>query len=118
MTECRVCGHELTTTYVPGVLVCLHCHTSYNLATKTVDTYNTKVGISDCKHRKKSFICGANWTGNDGHGRYNVSICPDCGQFHIWGDQNGEHYEIRFELPSDDLVQAAGKYAAFLSECP
>lgn len=115
MKKCRVCGHELEET-LPGVLVCEYCHTSYNLATKTVDTVNTRVSPIDCKHRKHLFICSSRWGGPDGSGRYHVSICADCGQFFVYGDQNGQHYAIKFDLVSDEAVEAAGKYAALVAD--
>jgi hypothetical protein len=47
-------------------------------------------------------------------GRYCITLCPRCGQFHVYGEKDGVHYEVKFTLCTDELLEAAGQYVRFL----
>ncbi len=75
------------------------------------------ISPTECQHKNTIFIQGSNYTGVDcDHSRHTVSVCADCGQFSVWGDKNGVHFNVTFTLPTDELVQAAGQYARYLAK--
>lgn len=48
--------------------------------------------------------------------RHDVTLCPDCGEFRVFGYKNGERFDIAFTLNTDEAVQAAGRYLELLCE--
>ena len=70
----------------------------------------------DCKHLGRLFICSGRGTGIGLSSRYRVSVCPKCGQFHVFKQENGAYLSVEFTLASDEAVHAAGAYLRGLSE--
>lgn len=63
------------------------------------------------------FVMSSRAVGTDENNhRYEVRLCRDCGKFEVYGDVNFQHFDIGFELPTDELVEAAGQYAKMLRE--
>lgn len=55
--------------------------------------------------------------GTDGTSeRHEVRLCRVCGLFQVYGNQRGQHFDVSFTLPTDELVYAAGQYARYLQE--
>lgn len=77
---------------------------------------STLISHVDCKHPVTLFVQSARHVSDQGGGTENVSVCAVCGEFHVWGWANGEHFDVRFALPTDRQAQAAGLYAAYLRE--
>lgn len=67
----------------------------------------------DCKHGRRLFIQSGQ--GGPPSVREHVSLCPDCGQFHVSKEVGGKRITVDFELPTWELVIAAGQYARRLS---
>lgn len=71
------------------------------------------VSPAECQHPRRLFVCGSR--GSPPPQRYHVSVCRDCGQFEVFTEKNGQHLSLRFELPTDELVEAAGQFARLLA---
>lgn len=73
---------------------------------------------SDCDHRRAMFLSGAQG-GSAVSGmlhRHTVTLCPDCGEFYVFGRVNGQVFDIRFTLVGEDALNAAGQYMRLLKE--
>lgn len=70
----------------------------------------------DCEHRKRMFLSGSHGVGDGLSYRHDVTLCPDCGEFRVFGYQNGERFNIEFTLNTDEAVQAAGRFLELLRE--
>jgi hypothetical protein len=68
----------------------------------------------ECDHRRSLFVQSSSGAGPGLSAREHVSVCPDCGRFAVSATRNGESIRVAFELPTDELVRAAGQYARHL----
>lgn len=66
----------------------------------------------DCKHPRTLFIKSSD--GGPPSFREHVSVCRDCGQFHVHASREGVHITTWFDLPTWELVQAASQFARLL----
>lgn len=66
----------------------------------------------DCKHDRTLFVQSGQ--GGPPSVREHVTLCPDCGEFHVSKTIEGVRAETRFTLPTWELVIAAGQYARLL----
>lgn len=62
------------------------------------------------------FIASSSVVSTEEHYRYRAEVCAGCGKFVVFGHKNGQHFKFSFDLPTDELVQAAGQYARYLQE--
>lgn len=69
-----------------------------------------------CEHRRRLFIESRRHTGDDGHERSHIDICPDCGTFFVFAERNGQCVQLRFTLNTPALVAAAGQYMRLLEQ--
>ena len=46
--------------------------------------------------------------------RHLVTVCPRCGQFTVAGSKEGVYFRVTFDLPTENLVEAAGRYLEYL----
>ena len=76
----------------------------------------TGISPSDCHHPRNMPLKGGWGCGTNTSYREGVSLCPDCGQFTVFKEQNGQVMQVTFELVSEDTVHAAGQYSRYLSE--
>jgi hypothetical protein len=72
------------------------------------------VSPTDCKHDRTLFIQG-------GHGappafREHVTLCADCGTFLANKEVEGKRINVRFQLVTEEQVEAAGQFARLLEE--
>lgn len=70
----------------------------------------------DDKHRWLFVMSSRVMGTDDNNHRYEVRLCRDCGKFECYGDKNGQRFDFSFELPTDELVEAAGQYAKLLEQ--
>lgn len=70
----------------------------------------------DCDHRRAIFLSGQHGMGTGISYRHDVTLCPDCGEFRVFGYINGERFDIRFALSGEDALTAAGQYMRLLRE--
>lgn len=70
----------------------------------------------DCTHRRRMFLSGQHGIGDGISYRHDVTLCPDCGEFNVFGYKNGEKFDIQFTLNTDEAVAAAGVYLELLRE--
>lgn len=113
ITSCAVCNYPLGDEWQPEK-VCPYCSTRYDLVNRKVDTSKTLVMPSDCRHRNTLFITGRTDVGEGGAGRYTVTVCPDCGEFRVFGMRDGVSFDVMFNLSTADVVAAAGKWHQLL----
>lgn len=75
---------------------------------------------SDCDHRRAMFLSGSQGISVVGSERashrHTVTLCPDCGEFYVFGRVNGQVFDIRFVLVGDDALKAAAQYMRLLRE--
>lgn len=70
---------------------------------------------SQCGHRRSLFVVAWQCLSTDQAKtttpeRYEVRLCPDCGQFDVFGRIRGQAFEVDFTLPTTELVKAAAVY--------
>lgn len=70
---------------------------------------------NDCKHRRWIFVQSEHHQEEKHSGSTEVTVCEDCGSFHVWGWRDGQHFDVRFVLPTNEQVIAAGRYVAYLA---
>lgn len=64
----------------------------------------------ECEHGWL-FVTSHQAVGTDGsHERWQVRVCARCGLFEVFGKIQAHWFDISFNLPTDELVKAAGKY--------
>jgi hypothetical protein len=69
----------------------------------------------DCKHNRTLLITGS--LGPDG--RTHADICADCGEIHVFGESEGQHFSMRFSLyGSAQLIAASQAYRRLVEEIP
>lgn len=68
---------------------------------------------SECKHHNRFSL--TSWRGAPPPERGHVNLCRDCGMFHVFASKEGVDIEVDFWLIMDEHVDAAGKYARFLT---
>lgn len=73
----------------------------------------------DCDHFGSLFIQSSRGTPlgdmSPAPDRHCVRLCPKCGQFEVAAHKGSEYIEVRFTLPTQELVNAAGRYLAYLN---
>ncbi len=62
----------------------------------------------------RGFIGSGSHNGKDDVGRYHVSICMNCGRIHVQGMQNGEWFNVSFNIVLDEQVAAIQRYIDYL----
>lgn len=113
ITACAVCNYPLGNDW-KAEKVCPYCDTRYDLIHRKVDKSKTMIMPSDCRHNNQLFISGGEDLGAGGSGRHSVYVCPDCGQFRVFGTRDGVTFEVTFDLPTKDTVTASGKWLQLL----
>lgn len=108
--KCSVCNHDFNGLQVADEITCPECHTRYDLVNKKTDRSQTLVAPVDCNHRRKRLVCGME---SDAE-RYTVYICLDCGEIHVIGTKNREHYHVEFTIDTDESLAAVGKFAKLI----
>lgn len=113
--QCQCCGDPLPDTDTPdNLLTCPKCGTVYDLAEGKINNTDTMINVCDCKHRKRLFVASSRWMGDGDSGSYDVTVCADCGTFHVSGWKNGQSFVLSFDLVTAEQVTAAGKYVRLL----
>ena len=75
------------------------------------------MGSSYCKHNWYFITSGKSIGAQTS--QHEVHVCKKCGQFEVWGRENGQLYRVSFVLTTRDGVESAGKYREMLeSEFP
>lgn len=114
ISTCAVCGHGLGDDWQPEK-ICPYCNSRYDLVDGQVDSTNTMVMPSRCNHPSPLFISGSRQLSTESSGSHTVTVCPDCGQFRVFGYRDGAFFDVHFSLPTASLVAAAGKWHTLLS---
>lgn len=70
----------------------------------------------DCAHKRINFLSGQHGMGSGISYRHDVSICLDCGEIRVFGYKNGQSFDIKFHLVTDEAIAAAGKYLEAIRE--
>lgn len=74
------------------------------------------ISPTECGHRHRFFVCGGSAAGPGVSESHGVSICGDCGQFHVFKAENGHYATVEFMLTTDDQVTAAGQYVRYINQ--
>lgn len=72
--------------------------------------------IENCNHRNKSFIQSSRFSGDHGHGRDAAHICLTCGMIFIFGERNGEWFDITLHITLPEQAVAVKKWVDYVVE--
>ena len=83
---------------------------------KSEQTTRPPIAPSTCEHRRRLHICGGQVAGENFSYHYGVTVCRDCGTFHVHKQENGETITVEFAIGSADALKAASQYLKWINE--
>lgn len=71
--------------------------------------------LDQCRHENRGLIQSSRFAGDSGTGSENVSICLNCGIIQIFGDRNGEHFEISIHIVNSEYLDAIKRWVDYVN---
>lgn len=82
---------------------------------KWVKGNNSDPALDQCQHKEKGLIQAGRYAGDAGTGSENVSICLNCGIVQIFGDRNGENFEISIHIHNLEYMEAIQRWVNYVN---
>lgn len=71
--------------------------------------------LDQCQHTNQGLIQSGRYAGDSGTGSDNVSICLNCGIVQVFGDRNGQHFEISIHIYNHEYLDAIKRWVDYVN---